>query len=347
MTESIKIKNLNIGYSSSKSKKTVASNLNANLNKGEMTCLLGPNGTGKSTLIKSICGFLKPISGLISINQKDSTTLDEKDMAKLIAIVLTDKLTLPNATVYELVAYGRSPYTDFLGRLSDNDKQVVEQSIAMCGISHKKHSLLSTLSDGERQKATIAKALAQDTPIIILDEPTAFLDLPARVEIMQLLRRLASETQKSVLMSTHDLDLALQMSDQLWLLQKNALIYGTPEDLVLENAFQSMFNNGSIEFDNKTGLFKVAYNHNTTIAVKGHGFKYTLLRRALMRKGIKPVKATSNDNTYIKINDNSDIHFEIWMDNEPILKTNKVANTIKLTQNIIPLVTKNEVRCMI
>ena len=148
-------------------------------------------------------------------------------------------------------------------------------------------------------------------------------------------------------MSTHDLDLALQMSDQLWLLQKNALISGTPEDLVLENAFQPMFNNGSIEFDNKTGLFKVAYNHNTTIAVKGHGFKYTLLRRALMRKGIKPVKATSSDNTFIKINDDSNIHFEIWMDNEPILRTNKVADTIKLTQNIIPLVSHNEVKCMV
>ena len=337
MTESIKLEKLDIGYLSSKSTKKVACNLFANLNRGEMTCLLGPNGTGKSTLIKTICGFLKPVSGTVSINGQNTTQLDEKEMAKHVAIVLTDKIMLPNATVYELVMYGRSPYTNFLGRLSAEDKEIINRSIEMCGIAHKKSALLSTLSDGERQKATIAKALAQDTPIIILDEPTAFLDLPARVEIMHLLRSLASDTGKSVLMSTHDLDLALQMSDELWLLQKDCLISGTPEDLVLQNAFQPMFNNGSIEFDNKTGLFKVAYDYNVTVPVKGHGFKYTLLRRALMRKGIKPVKAIETDCVYIEIAENINDGFVVWNRDQVMLKTNSVGEVIKQIIDVTPL----------
>lgn len=331
MQESVSISNLKIGYPVSKGQKIVAQNLNASLIKGEMTCLLGSNGTGKSTLMKTICGFLNPLSGNISIDSKNIISLDEKKMSKLISIVLTERIVVPNATTYELVAFGRSPFTGFLGRLSQKDKEIIDKSIEMCGISHKKHSLLTALSDGERQKATIAKALVQDTPIIILDEPTAFLDLPARVEIMQLLRKLTSETKKSVLMSTHDLDLALQMSDKIWLLQANGITAGSPEDLLLQNAFQSMFNKEGIEFDNKTGMFKVAYSHQTTFPVQGHGFEYVLLRRALMRKGIKPVKAEINNGTYINIKNNTEKPFELRQNGSLIIKTGKVEEIIKET----------------
>ncbi len=329
MTKSIEIQNLFIGYRSSKNTKVVAKGLNACLNKGELTCLLGSNGTGKSTLIRTVCGFLKPLSGMVNMSGKGMALLNESELAKLIAIVLTEKIAVPNATVFELVALGRSPFTGFLGRLSLHDKEKINKSIELCGISHKKHSLVSSLSDGERQKATIAKALAQDTPIIILDEPTAFLDLPARVEVMQLLRKLATNEDKSILMSTHDLDLALQMSDRLWLLQKEAVIAGSPEDLLLKNAFQSMFVNNDIQFDNKTGMFKVAHNYTSKLPVQGHGFEYILLRKALLRKGVKPVRASIDDPFFVKIINDAAEPFELWDNNILVEKTNGVEQVVK------------------
>ncbi len=301
MESVIELKNINIGYHQKHNSKLVAENLSAKLKQGELSCLLGANGMGKSTLVKTMCGFLRPISGNILINGKNISIMDERALASLIAVVLTDKLAVPNATVYELVGYGRSPFTGFLGKLKDKDKVVVEEAIKRCGIAHKRDALLSTLSDGERQKATIAKALAQDTPFVLLDEPTAFLDLPAKVEVMQLLRNLASETGKSILMSTHDLDLALQMADRLWLLNKIGITSGSPEDLLLTNAFQPVFSSANIGFDNKTGLFRVQYKHEKTFYVKGHGFEYVLLRRACARKGIKLEQVTANKGYWIEI----------------------------------------------
>ncbi|MCU4155112.1 ABC transporter ATP-binding protein [Carboxylicivirga sp. A043] len=334
MAALIDINNLTIGYTNSKQHKVVAQSLNAHLNEGEMTCLLGANGKGKSTLMKTICGFLKSMHGDILLNGKSTALMSEKELAKAIAVVLTDKISIPNATVFELVAYGRSPFTGLMGRLSDRDKTIVKTAIEQCGISHKIHSPLSALSDGERQKATIAKALAQDTDIIILDEPTAFLDLPARVEIMQLLRQLAS-AGKSILMSTHDLDLALQMADKLWLLNRDGVTSGSPEDLLLNNAFQSMFRGKGIEFDNKTGLFTVRYHHNQTIAVKGHGFEYVLLRRALMRKGIKPVKANHTDSVYISINKNEASVYKLMVDDICSFENSSVEATTKMILEVI------------
>ncbi|MBN2166909.1 MAG: ABC transporter ATP-binding protein [Marinilabiliaceae bacterium] len=335
MENSISIHNVQIGYQSGKTNKLIAKNLNADLKSGEMTCLLGSNGTGKSTLLKTICGFINLLDGEILVKGKNISLINEKELAKIVAAVLTEKIQVHNASVFELVSYGRSPFTGFLGRLSSEDKNKVNQAIEICGINHKKYSLLSSLSDGERQKATIAKALAQDTPIILLDEPTAFLDLSAKVEIMQLLRKLTSETGKSVLMSTHDLDLALQMSDRLWLLSNNGITAGSPEDLLLNNAFQHMFNKKGIEFDNKTGMFKVAYQLQNNLAIKGHGFEYVLLRRALMRKGINPVKAKENENMFIAIENSTKEPYVLWNNNMQILKTGSVENLISETLSIL------------
>lgn len=329
MSAILEIKELSIGYSQTRNCKLVAKNLNGVLNKGEMTCLLGANGRGKSTLMKTICGFLKPLAGTLLLNGLEIGKLSEKEMAKQIAVVLTEKITAPNATVWELVAYGRSPFTGFLGRLSASDNNMVQKAIEQCGIAHKKYAQLSTLSDGERQKATIAKALAQDTPFIILDEPTAFLDLPARVEIMQLLRQLASKTGKSILMSTHDLDLALQMSDQLWLLHPQYITAGSPEDLLLTNAFQSMFNKKGIEFDNKTGMFKVQYQHQFVFPVQGHGFEYVLLRRAFARKGIKLIQCKKTEPIWIEILNNRNNPFILKKQGDDALSFDSVEKLVK------------------
>ncbi len=325
----IDIQNLSIGYRNGKKVNLVAPQLNSAIYPGELVCLLGANGTGKSTLLRTICGFQPSIEGQVLLGNKAVNELDEKRLSKLLSVVLTEKVSIPNATVAELVAYGRSPYTGLLGKINTKDKRLVIEAIKQCGIEHKTNDPLNSLSDGERQKAFIAKALAQDTPIIILDEPTAFLDLPARVEIIQLLRKVASEAQKSVLLSTHDLDLALQMADKLWLLKKGGpLISGSPEDLLLNNAFQDMFLNQGVVFDTKTGLFRVEYEHNAELAVKGRGFEYVLLHRAFARKGIKTIPHNNETDTWVEILQNEENPFRLY-------KSGNLMHTEKSVEKIV------------
>ena len=334
--EFLHIENLSIGYTSGNKKKMVAENLNGRIRKGELVCLLGSNGTGKSTLMRTLCRFQPYFEGEISILGKPIKRLSDKEISKLVSVVLTDRVSVPNASVFELVAYGRSPYTGILGRIDNRDKAVVEQAIAQCGIAHKKNALLSSISDGERQKAFIAKALAQDTPVILLDEPTAFLDLPSKVEIIQLLRRIASESGKSVLLSTHDLDLALQMADTLWLLHSHGpLITGSPENLLQKNAFQTLFQNKGIEFDTKTGLFQVEYEHFHELPIKGHGFEYVLLRRAFARNGIKTIRMKENVDFWIEITSGDKCSFLLYKENEQIAVEESVEQIVHLTTDYI------------
>ncbi|WP_320113251.1 ABC transporter ATP-binding protein [Draconibacterium orientale] len=335
-TSFLHISHLSVGYAAGTRQKVVASGLNAQIKRGELVCLLGANGAGKSTLMRTLCGFQPFFEGQISIMGKPIGSLSEKEVSRLVSVVLTDRIVVPNATVYELVAYGRSPYTGILGRTNKKDQQIIEKAIDQCGIAHKKEALLSSISDGERQKAFIAKALAQDTPVIVLDEPTAFLDLPARVEIIQLLRRVSSEAGKSVLLSTHDLDLALQMADRLWLLHNNGpLITGSPEDLLLQNAFQTLFRNKGIEFDTKTGLFRVEYEHFYELPVKGHGFEYVLLRRAFARKGIKTTGMRENPEWWIEIGKNGKSGFHLYNNEKQLLTGHSVERIVEQTINCI------------
>lgn len=333
-TELLSINDLTIGYGNKSKTKIVASQLQASMHPGELICLLGSNGTGKSTLMRTICGFIPKVAGQINILHHDMTTLAEKQLSRLLSVVLTDRVVVPNATVSELVGYGRSPHTGMMGILQPNDHAIVEQAMEKCGIAHKKHQLASTLSDGERQKAFIAKALAQDTPIILLDEPTAFLDLPARVEVFQLLRQIASQEGKSILLSTHDLDLALQMADRLWLLfPSGPLMSGSPEDLLYNNAFQRLFSHQGIEFDNKTGLFNIRYNEKSTLPVKGHGFEYVLLRRAFARKGIRLEKHAGQD-IYIDLTDPKS-PFTLRCQGEPVASSQSIETFVMETIAIV------------
>lgn len=336
ISESLHISNLSIGYSSGSKKKIVAEALNAHIRKGELVCLLGANGTGKSTLMRTLCRFQPYFEGEISIMGKSIKGLKDKEISQLVSVVLTERISVPNASVYELVAYGRSPYTGVLGRINHDDKRIIEQAIEQCGIAHKKNALLSSISDGERQKAFIAKALAQDTPVILLDEPTAFLDLPSKVEIIQLLRRIASESEKSVLLSTHDLDLALQMADKLWLLHSHgALVTGSPEDLLNENAFQKLFQNKGIEFDTKMGLFQVEYDHFFELPIKGHGFQYLLLKRAFARKGIKTTKMLEHSDFWIEIRSGEKCSFLLYGEDEQIATVESIEQIVQLTTKYV------------
>ena len=292
------------GYRTGKQVKTVTRQLDATLFSNELTCLLGPNGAGKSTLLKTLSGFMKPISGSIIIEGKNIDEYTDADLAKVIGVVLTEKPQVTNMSVEELVGLGRSPYTGFWGNLDSNDKAIVNEAISLVGIDSLRHRNVASLSDGERQKAMIAKALAQETSIIFLDEPTAFLDYPSKVELMQLLHSLAKNSNKTIFLSTHDIELALQIADKIWLLDKEiGTEIGTPEDLSLSGALSRFFNREGICFDENAGLFRIADNCTQNISVAGSGKRYSMLSKALARYGIMAVKADSDaeitiDKTY-------------------------------------------------
>ena len=256
-TETIILKNLSIGYRTKNGTRLVAEGINAAIRQGELTCLLGANGVGKSTLLRTLSAFQPALSGEVLIandgNSSDAgtslTSLSDKELSRLIGVVLTEKPDVKNMTVRELVALGRSPYTGFWGTLHDDDWQVVDEAIDAVRIPQLRERMVHTLSDGERQKVMIAKALAQQTPIIFLDEPTAFLDFPSKVEMMQLLRRLAKEGQKTIFLSTHDFELALQVADRLWLMEPSRLNVGTPRELAQSGALARYVERPGISFD--------------------------------------------------------------------------------------------------
>lgn len=202
---------LTVGYRGHR----VVEDISLSLPCGRLVCLLGPNGAGKSTLLRTLCGFQPPIAGTVTISGSDITTMSAAEVARLVSVVLTDRPLTPSLTAREMVGMGRAPYTGFWGRLSDDDRRLVSEAMQTVGIAPLATRRMGRLSDGERQKVMIAKALAQHTPVIVLDEPTAFLDYPSKVAVMKTLARLAHDEGKTILMSTHDLELAAQLGDEL------------------------------------------------------------------------------------------------------------------------------------
>lgn len=254
----ITLNSLTIGYQQKNNRKVVAENINAYILAGELTCLIGPNGVGKSTLLRTLSAFQPPLAGEIAVDGQPLSRLTDRQLSHLIGVVLTTKPDVQNMTVFELVALGRSPYTGFWGRLTEKDRTVVDESIALVGIEHLAERVVQTLSDGERQKMMIAKALAQQTPVIYLDEPTAFLDYPSKVDMLQLLHRLAHQTDKTIFLSTHDLELALQLADRLWLMQPGCeLSVGTPRELADDGCLSSFLDRPGLHFEPQSMSIKV------------------------------------------------------------------------------------------
>jgi iron complex transport system ATP-binding protein len=285
--ETIQIKELSIGYRGKTRPHVVAQNINATICDGELTCLLGANGAGKSTLIRTLSAFLRPLAGEIMIMGKPLREYTDKQLATVIGVVLTGKSHLRNITVSELIGLGRSPYTGFWGTLKKKDQSIVENVIELVGIGDIKTNMVHTLSDGERQKVMIAKALAQETPIIFLDEPTAFIDYPSKIEILHLLHRLSREMRKTIFFSTHDLELALQIADQIWLMERNKeLLSGTPEDLALDGSLGVFFKSKGVAFDPWSGLYRVDHLFDKELHLKGNGLKYSMMQKALRRNAI-------------------------------------------------------------
>ena len=241
--ETIRLTGLVTGYTGKHHVKRISENLSGAIFSGELTCLLGSNGAGKSTLLRTLSAFLPPLGGEVTLLSRPLKEYKARELSTIIGVVLTERVTLQNMSVEELVGMGRSPYTGFWGRLSEVDRKKISDALALVGIESLRGRMVQTLSDGERQKVMIAKALAQETPIIFLDEPTAFLDYPSKVEILHLLHRLSREAGKTVFLSTHDLELALQIADRIWLMDKAGGVHiGTPEALTEDGSLERFFN---------------------------------------------------------------------------------------------------------
>ena len=247
-----------IGYISKKKSTCVAKNVNLNLARGKLIALIGENGIGKSTLLRTLTGIQKPLSGTVFLNEKDIQTFDALSLAQNLSLVLTEKLPPSNLTVFELIALGRQPYTNWIGRLSNEDLEKINDAIQLTQIEHlisKKHF---EISDGQLQKVLVARALAQDTPLIILDEPTTHLDLFHKVSLFKLLKKLSLETNKCVLFSTHDIDLAIQLADEMVVMTQDFVIQDEPCNLIEKGVFDLLFKNEQIVFDRQKGKFIVS-----------------------------------------------------------------------------------------
>lgn len=312
--EILQIKDLAIGYHSRRLAqeakkhgntfrgKVVAEKLFLNLAEGELVCLLGPNGSGKSTLMRTIAGVQKPICGHVTLDGKRLEKLSAKEVARHLSIVLTDRVMTGNLSVYALVTLGRYPYTSWMGNLSPDDEAIVRDAIEATGTRRFAHRHISDLSDGERQKVMVARALAQDTPIILLDEPTAHLDLPNRIEVVRLLKKLAREQRKSIVMSTHELDLALQAADRIWLMSPAGgedgkkgieMISGMPEELILDGRLEKAFKRNGFEFDRTSGSFRIHQHYKGSIGLVGEGMLAYWTKRALERVGYRVLRDAS------------------------------------------------------
>ena len=310
MKDVLKTYNLSIGYHFNRGEDIILhKHIGLELFNGEITCLLGPNGSGKSTLIRTFSGFQPALDGDLFIDAKSINHYKPKELARLLSVVLTEHPNVGSMTVYSMVAFGRSPYTGFLGHINKTDKGVIEKALTNAGIPELCNRQFHSLSDGEKQKVFIAKSLAQETPLMFLDEPTAFLDFPSKVEILQLLRKTAWEQDKAVLLSTHDLNLALQFADKIWLMASDRpIITGVPEDLVLSGKFGEYFDHEHISFDLKSGTFTFDAATKQAIIVSGEHIKLEWLKKALQRKGYNILKeeAGLGDNLKIKLNKDND-----------------------------------------
>jgi len=253
----LETKNVSIGYPSKKGDTVVASNVNIQLNKGELIGLVGANGIGKSTLLRTLTNVQNPLAGDVLIHSKPVTSYEPLELAKHMSLVLTEPIASKNLSVFELISLGRQPYTNWVGSLSESDLSIVNKSIEQTNLEDLKHKKCYELSDGQLQKVMIARALAQDTDLIILDEPTTHLDMYHKAYILKLLQKLAKETEKTILFSSHEINLAIQLCDTMIVMTKEEVISDSPCNLIINGTFNTLFPQDLIAFDEKTGSFRV------------------------------------------------------------------------------------------
>ncbi len=286
----LEIKDLEIGYAVKDQKKVIQHQLNLSLNEGELICLIGPNGVGKSTFLKTLGRIQAELSGDIIIDKTPISKISQQEFSRKLALVLTEQLDIPHMTTQDVISLGRYPYTGFWGNLQNKDLSIVIDTAKKVGIEHLLKRSYVELSDGEKQKVMIAKALAQQTPLMLLDEPTAFLDFPTKSSLLIMLRKLARQNKMGIILSTHDIELALKTADQIWLFPEHLkMISGIPEDLVLDGQILKVFKNDEMSFNIESGHFEKQFKANFNIEVKGDNIKSIWLKKALIRNEIAPV----------------------------------------------------------
>ncbi len=306
---------LAVGYKAGRTKsRAVLQCIDLELSRGEFVCLLGPNGIGKSTLLRTIGKMQPPLAGSVEVGGRDIYQLSNHALAMLLSVVLTDRLTVGRLTAYALIGLGRYPYTGWAAGLTADDHRIIQWAIRATRSDDLAARDISELSDGERQRVMIARALAQQPTVMLLDEPTAFLDLPTRVEITGLLKRLTRETGLAVLMSTHDLDLALRSADTLWLITSEGRVeHGAPEDLILRGALQSTFSSSELIFDSDIGAFRHHIPVIGSALLTASGLPEKWMRRALEREGFNVLDSrAANEDIDIEIIQNDQAKTSTW-----------------------------------
>lgn len=272
----------------------ILSKLNLQIEAGSLVCILGANGSGKSTLLRTLAGLQKALGGELTLDGEQAALFSPRSWAKKVSIVLTEQMEVGNLTVTQLVALGRHPFTNWIGMFREHDHKIISQSLHDAGAAELKDRMYDELSDGEKQRVLLARALAQEPKLLLLDEPTAFLDLPRRVEMMHTLRKLAHDSGRAVLLSTHDIDLAMRMADKLWLITIHGnVISGLPEELALRGELQKVFSNKLTCFDLETGQFRMDHLVRGSFSLVGSSPLKFWTQRVMEREGFS-VSANSN-----------------------------------------------------
>ena len=287
----VRLESVSIGYKDGRGKPSViAAEIDVELRRGELACLLGPNGAGKSTLLRTIAGLQPPLSGHVSIDGVPLGDLSSRELAKRLAVVLTGRVDVGALSGFAVAALGRHPYTGWAGRLAETDRKIVGEALRHAGAHDLAERPFARMSDGEQQRVLIARALAQQPRLLALDEITAFLDLPRRVGILRLLQRLAREQGVSILLSTHELELAMRCADRIWLLKRGSrLRCGAPEDLAMNGALERCFSTDGVAFDSDSGSFRLRHEAVRTIQLEHEGVATYWTRRMLERIGFETV----------------------------------------------------------
>jgi iron complex transport system ATP-binding protein len=283
---------LSIGYAKKKEIRVLQRRMELSLFEGDIVCLIGPNGCGKSTLIRTLAGIQQPLEGYVNVKEKNISKVPVAIRSQLLSIVLTEKTVVDHITVEEIVTLGRYASMNWLGSLKEADKNKIQQALDIVRMKELSQKTYGTLSDGEKQRAFIAKALASDAPVMLLDEPTAHLDIANRVEILTLLRNLSREKGHAVLISTHELDLALQLADEIWLMMPEGIMHiGTPEEIMHAGWLDKAFGNETLFFDPTPGTFAIRRKALNRVSLEGEGEKYRITELALRRLGFAVGKA--------------------------------------------------------
>lgn len=303
----LKINNLEIGYPSKKGVNNILfKDINLSGNSGELIALVGKNGIGKSTLLRNITGLQQSIKGEIHFFDKSKEKFSRTEFARMVSFVSTEIVNVNNLSVFDLVSLGRFPHTNWFGKLQSGDIIKSTRALEMVGMNDFAQKNINEISDGERQRVMIARTLAQDTRIIVLDEPTAFLDLPNKYEIVHLLNKLSKQESKTVIFSTHDLNIAIQEADKIWLMLDDKVIDGAPEDLILNETFNKIFEKSNLNFDKVKGDFRMHRKHTKKIGLIGDGIYYNWTKKALERlnfsvekgnKSIQHIKIETTNNS--------------------------------------------------